>query len=1065
VCDPGSAQNQTSQSSCEQCPAGTYPDPSSVTCLKCSKGTYSNAGESECKVCDPGSTQNQMGQSSCKQCPAGTYPDPSRVTCLQCSKGMYSNAGESECKVCDLGSAQNQTGQPSCKYCPPNTYPDPSSVSCLQCPYRLGSEANSDICPFCADNFYLNVRNVNAELLNKDPTSFCLPCPANSQCEKNTTVETLKGNPGFWRDSLRTTVFYKCNNIARVCLGGRNSFSRSLSGRVHNIGDPSCDKGHSGVKCEVCVEKERYFDQSKGECSTCPSFSRLASVAGIVAGSFILLFIMKYIAYRYTETERFIANFLLSLTTIGLQAKFKIVISFCQVVVTLQPVYGVRMHSAFTSWFKVFSIFNFGLAETFGIPDSCFGSMKMRLLIGAGWPYALVLVLVIGIFIYMIAIDMQRFERKDAILKFLSRSLHGVIVIFYFVLPSVCRQIFDARICKSFVSNDSDNASTSYLVADWTLKCENGDSNYEGVRQVFWALFILWPVAVPLGIFGLILYIRPSVQSNSITPLAEACHFFWSDYDKQMMFWEVIDLVRKISLTGLIIFIDTEEGSERILRLLVATGICIFYSVILSRARPYRHKDDLDLAIISNLLLTCCFLVGVIIHQCKEGEDVDGENNMCMKLFGISDSYKATALAVILTAAMLIAFVLFVFVQSVNELKAPTVRLASTNGAPRMDMPGDCKYHFFISHVWVSGQDKVHKIVRTIKLYIQGIQIWLDVDVLENLGDLENSVEESAHFVLFYSKGFFKSVNCRREVIKAIEADKPITVMFEPDDISVDMCREMKDEFDEFWPADLNLDAASNYIFDHKPIMWISNGKQYSLESIKLVAGRLLKGLPYYQHNPDLLDAGVSINGETKSAMMLEPLNILYCSTNQKAHDVALKLVEESKGDVQAREMNLSHTDLQEDDRDAVMLVYLNKKTFKDPACLLCESIKRSMDDKIKIILVHENDTNEGGCTFGEIMNQTPRRLMEKPYNIYSQDIAVSLYSIKEYQDISMYQILTKMGAKPTSRGIHGAIKEKSAKFSKSMNDSVKAAKVQLRKVSSGLGVGLDGFDDDSNAC
>ena len=149
-----------------------------------------------------------------------------------------------------------------------------------------------------------------------------------------------------------------------------------------------------------------------------------------------------------------------------------------------------------------------------------------------------------------------------------------------------------------------------------------------------------------------------------------------------------------------------------------------------------------------------------------------------------------------------------------------------------------------------------------LKLYLHEVNIWLDVDVLENLGDLENSVVESAHFILFYSKGFFNSFNCRREVMKAMEADKPMTIMFEPDDISVDMIVQMQTEFTKFWPQDLRQDEIESYIFGKVPIMWISNGKQFSLESIKLVAGRLLNDLPFYQKNPGLLDTCLKIKGE-----------------------------------------------------------------------------------------------------------------------------------------------------------------------------------------------------------
>ena len=324
------------------------------------------------------------------------------------------------------------------------------------------------------------------------------------------------------------------------------------------------------MRCEVCDDTNKYFAQSERECTNCPKFSRIGIVAGIFTGIFLCVFIIKYIARQYRDIEQFFLKILSALTAIGIQAKFKIFISFCQVVVTIQPIYGVRMHSAFTSWFSLFDIFNFGLEETFGIPGSCFGSMKARLLIGAGWPYALALFMISGIFIYTFTINLRRLERKDALARFFFLSLRGVIFIFYLVLPSVSRQIFDARTCESFDSDDARNELSSYLIADWSVKCDSEDSGYKALTQVFWALFGISPVAIPVGGFFLLVLIRPSVQSNTTTPLADACRFLWVDYNRDLMLWEVIDVVRKISLTGLILFIDTEEGSERILRLLVA---------------------------------------------------------------------------------------------------------------------------------------------------------------------------------------------------------------------------------------------------------------------------------------------------------------------------------------------------------------------------------------------------------------------------------------------------------------------------------------------------------------
>ena len=46
--------------------------------------------------------------------------------------------------------------------------------------------------------------------------------------------------------------------------------------------------------------------------------------------------------------------------------------------------------------------------------------------------------------------------------------------------------------------------------------------------------------------------------------------------------------------------------------------------------------------------------------------------------------------------------------------------------------------------------------------------------------------------------------------------------------------------------------------------MWISNDARFLLEAMKSVASRLLKGLPHYQLNSNLLDASMTTDGEIK---------------------------------------------------------------------------------------------------------------------------------------------------------------------------------------------------------
>ena len=62
----------------------------------------------------------------------------------------------------------------------------------------------------------------------------------------------------------------------------------------------------------------------------------------------------------------------------------------------------------------------------------------------------------------------------------------------------------------------------------------------------------------------------------------------------------------------------------------------------------------------------------------------------------------------------------------------------------------------------------------------------------------------------------------------------------------------------------------------------------------------------------------------------------------------------------------------------------------------------------IHIILVHEQDSLKGGCEFAEFFKVTPKRLIEEPYSLY-KDIAIPLYSMEAYRDVSIKMIVSKM--------------------------------------------------------
>ena len=211
----------------------------------------------------------------------------------------------------------------------------------------------------------------------------------------------------------------------------------------------------------------------------------------------------------------------------------------------------------------------------------------------------------------------QLLTHSSTLLTHSTRLASCGFVCFYLVLPSVSRSIFSARLCESFGYDDATGQRISFLLADPSLTCDAGptwDDETGGLAPYFWAFFALWPVLVPLGFLALLLRVRKPVAAQRATPLSRATSFLWRDYSGRFLFWEVLDLVRKIFLTSMVLFIDQEYGSRKLLRTVVAAIISATFLTLLALARPYRRSDDLCLACIANLLLTCCFASGVVIQ-------------------------------------------------------------------------------------------------------------------------------------------------------------------------------------------------------------------------------------------------------------------------------------------------------------------------------------------------------------------------------------------------------------------------------------------------------------------
>jgi hypothetical protein len=1045
----------------------------------CSNGGAPLHGSSWCFPCPSFMGRSINWFSVCRECPPDHIQDESNGQCSPepCSFFQERKLGEDTCTLCPDGSFYNSSvlrldSQPSsflqyrCAPCEGGTFHSNAIHAvavdqCSSCPPRISSLPGSSTCSYCNEDYILNstfkgglleisptsnqsssftfyshlcgaestfdvnVSSVNLnDSLNKSFFTYfnceefifesqsnemsCLSCPTDAECNFNTTLETLGVPPTYWRDSLNTSALYFCE--------GTNPERCSATSASVTSPDDYCAPEFKGPLCKLCKEDNKYFNDSDGECLDCGSIFFLKAIAVVVA-----------LAFGFWVT-RFMGRKYQSLRARGFETKIKILISFYQVAATFGSVYGIRLHED-VAWILNFlsNYLSFGILDLLSVPADCVGSKQDQLLLIILSPLGFLMLACACLF-------WASFREKGNNWK--DRFLNVALMTFYLVLPGISNSIFSIIQCQRFITigtRDDPLEYSRYLIDDLSVECDRSDPRYASLQVLFAVSLVLWPVLVNILWIHLISRIWHPIRAHRLTPLANACRFLWRDYEPSMMFWDVVDLIRKIFLTGVIACIDMQASTE-VIRLSIAVVISLVYVVILAMCQPYKRADDHYLAVISNILLSCCFLMGIILNIC------DDEYDSCKRMMGFESLKTASVVVVVMMLGTLVISVCLVVAMTFLTITHPVLTVVKPGEKPNLvlNAESNCEFHAFFSHVWSTGKAKSHAIVRKMQLVMPSVRIWLDVDNIEGYGgDLEQAVAESVVFFVFVSKGYFASKNCQREIITAIILGKPVIVIYEGDVLALES---MMNECKRYCTGTTDEETLSKMLhhLEHSSIPWVDENV-FAAKALNVVSTMFLANLPYYQSHPAELEGGVYVPGELGEIQLTSAVNLIICESNEGTSDVAHELMTMAGNDsrlitirhsiaVVSELDSLLRSSRQEEgeidattgneDKREVMILYLNQETFKHDADELTDILKRVIDHGIEIILLHELDPERKGCEFGNFFHQTPMELLEEPYKIYSRSIALPLYGYDDYRELGLKRLLCKMGAEEVSEGM-----------------------------------------------
>jgi hypothetical protein len=303
------------------------------------------------------SNDTSSAQETIAACQAGRYA--SGGVCLRCQAGRYQDeAGKSNCTACDPGSSQEKEEQVGCILCSLGTYQqNNTSTFCNTCGENMVTEAlgagSVKDCK-CNAGFY------------RDEEQVCKLCPNGAVCSIGSTLRNLNTSVGYWRATVVTAVFHKCES-ADACVGGVI---------VSSIGD-QCALGHEGLMCSQCDWEAGYALKYGVSCQVCEENEARNSVILCFAA----LFTVPFAIYLWLRRQAVLGGFGTSLGSLkGILSEkiaamhslflerstvFKIFVGFVQLLTRLGETYRLRFPIQVTlffnclQWFEFLDVFSF----------------------------------------------------------------------------------------------------------------------------------------------------------------------------------------------------------------------------------------------------------------------------------------------------------------------------------------------------------------------------------------------------------------------------------------------------------------------------------------------------------------------------------------------------------------------------------------------------------------------------------------------------------------------------------------------------------------------------------
>ena len=205
-----------------------------------------------------------------------------------------------------------------------------------------------------------------------------------------------------------------------------------------------------------------------------------------------------------------------------------------------------------------------------------------------------------------------RFDSHQAKAELRQTAITTGLFVIFLAFPAVTNKIFSFFMCYQTGAPDSASTTTQFMYADFSQQCKTTHKYGDHIMWVF-GMMMAWPIGIPTLLLLLLWRHRKAILVHEGPHELESLYI---DYKPECYLWEVYQMLQKVTLIGLLTFI--ERGS--ILQALIGLLVCSMLLMMMLNSKPYELSRTNTLAVFGQALIVVAYLSAVVLRVDLTGE-------------------------------------------------------------------------------------------------------------------------------------------------------------------------------------------------------------------------------------------------------------------------------------------------------------------------------------------------------------------------------------------------------------------------------------------------------------